>query len=240
MRQMDNSAQVLIAAKRAAGYMAADMAEDGMVLGLGTGSTVFYALERLSCRIGEGLTISGVPTSHQTSVRAREYGIPLTTLDEEPFLDLAIDGADQVDNHLRLIKGRGAALTREKCVAAAALRFVVVVDEQKVVPVLSGLVPVEVIPFAIHPVMNHLRGLGCIPRLRDGIKKDGPVITDNGNFIVDCEFKDIAGPDELEDSIKRIPGVVESGLFCRFTEKTTVIIGHQKKCKVLTSADVIP
>ncbi|MDD1688312.1 MAG: ribose-5-phosphate isomerase A, partial [Methanoregula sp.] len=113
---MENSEQMLIAAKRAAGYMAADMAEDGMILGLGTGSTVFYALERLSCRIGEGLTISGVPTSHQTAVRAREYGIPLTTLDEQPILDLAIDGADQVDSHLRLIKGRGAALTREKCV----------------------------------------------------------------------------------------------------------------------------
>lgn len=237
---MDDTDQEITAAKRAAGYMAADMAEDGMVLGLGTGSTVFYALERLSCRVCEGLKIAGVPTSHQTAVRAREYGIPLTTLDEEPLLDLAIDGADQVDSQLRLIKGRGAALTREKCVAAAALRFVVVVDEQKVVPILSGLVPVEVIPFAFHPVMNQLRGLGCIPKLRDGIKKDGPVITDNGNFIVDCQFKEIANPDELEDTIIRIPGVVESGLFCRFTQKTTVIVGHQKKCKIITSADVFP
>jgi ribose 5-phosphate isomerase A len=217
---MDDTAQALTAAKRAAGYLAADMVKDGMVLGLGTGSTVFYALERLSCRVCEGLKISGVPTSHQTAVRAREYGIPLTTLDDEPLLDLAIDGADQVDSHLRLIKGRGAALTREKCVAAAALRFVVVVDEQKVVPVLSGLVPVEVIPFAIHPVMNQLRGLGCIPHLRDGIE--------------------IANPEELEDSIIRIPGVVESGLFCNFTRKTTVIVGNQKKCKIITSADVFP
>jgi ribose 5-phosphate isomerase A len=88
--------------------------------------------------------------------------------------------------------------------------------------------------------MNHLRSLGCIPRLRDGIKKDGPVITDNGNFIVDCEFHEIAHPDELEETILRIPGVVESGLFCGFTRKTTVIVGHQKKCKVMTSADVIP
>jgi ribose 5-phosphate isomerase A len=237
---MDDTAQALTAAKRAAGYLAADMVKDGMVLGLGTGSTVFFALERLSCRVCEGLKISGVPTSHQTAVRAREYGIPLTTLDDEPLLDLAIDGADQVDSHLRLIKGRGAALTREKCVAAAALRFVVVVDEQKVVRILSGLVPVEVIPFAIHPVMNQLRVLGCIPRLRDGIKKDGPVITDNGNFIVDCQFKEIANPDELEDSIIRIPGVVESGLFCNFTKKTTVIVGNEKKCRIITSADVFP
>src|SRR5512136_1077675 len=208
----------IIAAKRAAGYAAADMVEDGMIVGLGTGSTVFYALERLSTRVSEGLQIFGVPTSYQTARRAQEYSIPLTSFDADPVIDLAIDGADQVDCHLRLIKGRGAALTREKCVAAAALRFVVVVDEQKVVPGLSGPVPVEVIPFAIRPVMNHLRSLGCIPRLRDGIKKDGPVITDNGNFIVDCEFYEIAHPDELEDTILRIPGVVESGLFCRFTQ----------------------
>jgi ribose 5-phosphate isomerase A len=237
---MDDTPQAVNAAKRAAGYMAADMAEDGMVLGLGTGSTISYAMERLSCRVLDGLKISGVPTSYQTALRAREYGIPLTSLDAEPVLDLALDGADQVDSHLRLIKGRGAALTREKCVAAAALRFVVVVDEQKVVPALAGFVPVEVIPFAVRPVMNHLRALGCIPRLRDGIKKDGPVITDNGNFIVDCEFKTIANPDELEDIIIRIPGVVDSGLFCSFTEKTTVIIGSQKECRIYTSADVIP
>jgi ribose 5-phosphate isomerase A len=237
---MDDTAERLTSAKRAAGYLAADMVKDRMVLGLGTGSTVFYALERLACRVREGLRISGVPTSYQTALRAREYGIPLTTLDEEPVLDLALDGADQVDMRLRLIKGRGAALTREKCVAAAAHRFVVIVDEQKVVPVLSGLVPVEVIPFAIHPVMNHLQDLGCIPHLRDGIKKDGPVITDNGNFIVDCEFEDIANPEELEDILVRIPGVIDSGLFCSFTKKTTVIVGNQKKCKVITSSDIIP
>lgn len=237
---MDDTTQALIAVKRAAGYMAADMVEDGMVLGLGTGSTVFYALERLSCRVREGLKISGVPTSYQTALYARENGIPLTTLDEDPVLDLAIDGADQVDRSLRLIKGRGAALTREKCVAASALSFVVVVDEKKLVPVLSGIVPVEVIPFAVRPVMNHMRCLGCIPHLRQGIKKDGPVITDNGNFIVDGEFKAIAHPEELEDNLVRIPGVIESGLFCSFTKKTTVIIGSEKKCKVITSNYVIP
>ena len=237
---MDTSAEALTAAKRAAGYLAADLVKDGMVIGLGTGSTVFYALERLSARVSEGLRISGVPTSYQTAFRAREYGIPLTTLDAEPVIDLAIDGADQVDGQLRLIKGRGAALTREKCVAAAALRFVVVIDEQKMVPVLAGTVPVEVIPFAVRPVMTCLRGLGCIPRLRDGMKKDGPVITDNGNFIVDCEFGEIGNPEELEEMLGRIPGVVEGGLFSRLTNKTTVIVGNQKKCRIITSADVIP
>jgi ribose 5-phosphate isomerase A len=237
---MDTSADSLTAAKRAAGYVAADMAEDGMVIGLGTGSTVFYALERLSSRVSEGLQISGVPTSYQTARRAMEYNIPLTSLDADPVIDLAIDGADQVDGQLRLIKGRGAALTREKCVAAASLRFVVVVDEQKMVPVLFGIVPVEVIPFAIRPVISRLRGLGCIPGIRDGIKKDGPVITDNGNFIVDCKFGKIGNPEELEDLLVKIPGVLESGLFCGFTAKTTVIVGNQKKCKIITSAGILP
>jgi ribose 5-phosphate isomerase A len=237
---MDTSGESLTAAKRAAGYAAADMVEDGMIVGLGTGSTVYYALERLSTRVSEGLQIFGVPTSYQTARRAQEYSIPLTSFDADPMIDLAIDGADQVDSQLRLIKGRGAALTREKCVAAAALRFVIVVDEQKMVPVLSGIVPVEVIPFAVRPVMSRLRSLGCIPHLRDGIKKDGPVVTDNGNFIVDCKFGKIDNPEELEDLLAKIPGLIESGLFCSFTEKTTVIVGNEKKCKIITSSGVFP
>jgi ribose 5-phosphate isomerase A len=237
---MDDTVQALTDAKRAAGYRAADLAEDGMVLGLGTGSTVFYALERLSCRIREGLQVRGIPTSYQTARRAIDYGIPLTTLDEEPVPDLVIDGADQVDACLFLIKGRGAALTREKCVADAGHRLLIVVDEQKVVRTLSAPVPVEVIPFAIRPVMTRLEGLGCIPSLREGIKKDGPVITDNGNFIVDCRFDRLDNPGELETTLSGIPGVIESGLFCSYTGKTTVIIGNTKKCKIMTSADIVP
>jgi ribose 5-phosphate isomerase A len=236
---MDNSAEALTAAKRAAGYEAAGMVKDGMVLGLGTGSTVFFALERLSFRISEGLQISGVPTSFQTARLAREYGIPLTTLDEDPVLDLAVDGADQVDKNLFIIKGRGAALTREKCVAAAALRFLVIIDEQKFVSDLSAPVPVEVIPFAVKPVMTHLEGLGCRAILREGIRKDGPVITDNGNFVVDCSFTEINDPLDLENAIKMLHGVVDSGLFCGFTKKTTVVVGNQKKCRVITSPDII-
>jgi ribose 5-phosphate isomerase A len=237
---MEESAEALNAAKRAAGYLAADMVKDGMVIGLGTGSTVDYALERLSGRISDGLQISGVPTSFQTARRAREYGIPLTTLDEDPVLDLAIDGADQVDMHLRLIKGRGAALTREKCVAAASRSFVVIIDEQKLVSRFSAPVPVEVVPFAVRPVMTSLEHLGCTTILREGVKKDGPVITDNGNFIVDCRFASIDRPEALENAIKIIHGVVESGLFCGFGSSTTVIVGNPEKCRVLTSADVIP
>ncbi|MGA7797316.1 MAG: ribose-5-phosphate isomerase RpiA [Methanoregula sp.] len=237
---MAGTTNAVAAAKRAAGYQAAEMVEDGTVIGLGTGSTVFYAIECLSGRIRDGLSVAGVPTSYQTAMRAREYGVPLTTLDDNPVLDLAIDGADQVDPQFRMIKGRGAALTREKCVASAAFRFVVVIDEAKMVPRLSGAVPVEILPFATRTAMAQLRGLGCRPFIREAVKKDGPVITDNGNFIVDCQFEDIVNPADLETAIAAIPGVIESGLFSRFAGNTTVIVGSEKKCTVLTSADVFP
>jgi len=236
---MDEKASALTAAKMAAGFRAADMVEDDMVVGLGTGSTVFYTIERLAVRIRDGLRISGIPTSYQTALRAREYGIPLTTLDDNPILDLAIDGADEVDPRLNLIKGRGAAHMREKCVASAAMQFIVVVDEQKVVSQLKAPVPVEVLPFAVRPVMSQLREFGCIPKIREAVKKDGPVISDNGNFIVDCSFHEIKDPAGLERAIANIPGVIESGLFCNFTDKTTVIAGSKKECRIITSLDVV-
>jgi len=237
---MDKKAEAAGQAKRAAGYRAAERIEDGMVVGLGTGSTVFFAIERLSERVKGGLQITGIPTSYQTALRARNAGIPLTTLDENPVIDIAVDGADEVDPKLRLIKGRGAALLREKCVAAAAKHFVVVVDEQKLVKKLgAAAVPVEVLPFAIMPVLLQLRQLGCVPVIREAVRKDGPVVTDNGNFIVDCKFSGISNPDRLEGELAAIPGVVESGLFCGFTKKTTVIIGGQKKVKIISSADII-
>lgn len=232
--------QSVNAAKRAAGYRAADMVRDGMVIGLGTGSTVFFAMERLRERIDAGLVIRGVPTSYQAALRACEYGLPLTTLDEDPVLDLAIDGADQVDPRFRLIKGRGAAHTREKCVAAAAQQFVVVVDESKMVPRLDAPVPIEVLPFAATPVMAQLVSMGGKPAVREGIQKDGPVITDNGNFVIDCSFGAIDKPEELEQSLAGITGIIESGLFTGFTNKTMVIIGDQKMCRILRSTDIIP
>jgi ribose 5-phosphate isomerase A len=221
------------AGKRAAGYKAADLVKNGMVIGLGTGSTVFFAMERLQERISAGLEIEGVPTSYQTAIRAHIYGIPLTTLDEHPVVDLAIDGADQVDPRFRLIKGRGAAQTREKCVAAAARQFVVVVDNSKLAPCLDAPVPIEVLPFAVCPVMAHLKTMGGLPVVREGLKKDGPVITDNGNFEIDCTFGVINNPEKLEASISAIPGVIESGLFTGFTGKTRVIAGGEKKCRIL-------
>src|SRR5512138_2619593 len=196
---MEKMVQAPQQAKRAAGYRAAEMVEEGMVVGLGTGSTVYFAIERLAERVRDGLAITGIPTSFQTARRAREAGIPLTTLDDHPVIDIAVDGADEVDPRLRLIKGRGAALLREKCVAAAANRFIVVVDDQKMVKQLgAAVVPVEVLPFAIAPVLARLRRLGCKPEIREAVRKDGPVITDNGNFIVDCKFSGIDQPEKLE------------------------------------------
>lgn len=220
--------------KREAGYHAADMVEDGMVIGLGTGSTIAYTMERLSERIRKGLRIQGVPTSFQAEMRARDLHIPLTTLDDYPEIDMAIDGADQVDDHMRLIKGRGAALTREKCVAASAEELVIVVDESKCTGILDAPIPVEVIPFALHPVMLGIRAIGGDPILRLGIHKDGPVITDNGNVILDCSFGVIADPDHLEGLILLMPGVLSCGLFCEFVEKTTIIVGRIDGCRELT------
>jgi ribose 5-phosphate isomerase A len=220
--------------KREAGYRAAEKVEDGMVIGLGTGSTTLFAMEHLSFLIEEnGLRIQGVPTSFQTEMRARQLQIPLTTLDAYPELDLAIDGADQVDPDLRLIKGRGAALTREKCVAAAAEELVIVVDTSKYVRSLNGPVPIEVLPFALHPVILGIRAIGGIPELRNGIRKDGPVITDNGNFILDCSFGEITEPERLEGILSLMPGVLSCGLFCEFVEKTVVVVGGDDGCREL-------
>jgi ribose 5-phosphate isomerase A len=219
--------------KRSAGYRAADLVEDGLVIGLGTGSTASYALERLAARIQDGLRIQGIPTSLQAGSLARELAIPLTTLDDYPEPDMAIDGADQVDGHLRLIKGRGAALTREKVVAAASGELVIVADETKLVATLNAPVPVEVIPFALHPVILGIRSIGGEPVIRTGVRKDGPVITDNGNLILDCSFGSLANPEEIEGLLSLMPGVLSCGLFCEFVDKTTVILGGDQGCREL-------
>ena len=219
--------------KRSAGCRAADLVEDGMVIGLGTGSTTAYALERLAARIQDGLRIQGIPTSLQAASLARELAIPLTTLDDYPEPDMAIDGADQVDDRLRLIKGRGAALTREKVVAAASRELVIVADETKLVTTLNAPVPVEVIPFALQPVILGIQSIGGEPVVRVGVRKDGPVITDNGNLILDCSFGSLASPEETEGLLSLMPGVLSCGLFCEFVDKTTVILGGDQGCREL-------
>jgi ribose 5-phosphate isomerase A len=164
---------------------------------------------------GELKDIKGVPTSFQASVLAKQYGIPLTTLDEVNRIDIAIDGADEVDPQHNLIKGGGAAHTREKVVDSLAEQFIVVVDSSKLVDRLGSTfaVPVEVLPMAIAPVMRAVQKLGGKPELRMGVKKDGPVITDQGNMVLDVQFDQIADPAELEKTLNNIPGVLENGLF---------------------------
>jgi ribose 5-phosphate isomerase A len=172
--------------------------------------------------------IKGVPTSFQASVLAKQYGIPLTTLDEIDKIDIAIDGADEVDPQKNLIKGGGAAHTREKIVDSLAEEFIVVVDSSKLVDRLGSTfpLPVEVLPMAITPVMKAIEKLGGKPELRMGVKKDGPVITDQGNMILDVDFGAIENPVELEKTLNNIPGVLENGLFIGVAH--VVLIGEIK------------
>ena len=201
-------------AKRRAGEAAAEGVTDGMAVGLGTGSTAAHAIRALGSAVGDGLDIVGVPTSFASRELAIDAGIPLADLDEVDGLDIAIDGADQIvlaTGHC--IKGGGAAHAREKLVAAAADELHVVVDPTKVADQLDHTIAVEVLPAGRTSVERAVEGLGGEPSLRRAANKDGPVVTDNGNLVVDCEFGDIDDPAELAASLSEIPGVVEHGLF---------------------------
>jgi ribose 5-phosphate isomerase A len=197
--------------KRRAGEHAANTVSDGMVVGLGTGSTAAHAIRELGRRVDSGLDIRGIPTSYESRQLAREAGIPLTSL-AEARPDIAIDGADQIAG-FDLIKGGGAAHAREKLVDVAADRFLVVADETKRASPLDLAVPIEVLPDAEPVVSTDLEALGGSPELRAAERKDGPVVTDNGNLVIDCEFGAIADPAALATDLAAIPGVVEHGLF---------------------------
>jgi len=204
-------------AKRNAALEAVKQVKDGFVIGLGSGSTVVYAAEEVGRRIKlEGLRVKAVPTSYQALMLAVKNGIPVTTLDENPVLDLTIDGADQIDAELNLIKGMGGALTREKIVASASKNLIIIADERKKVKVLGEnrqTVPLEVLPFAVSPTLLKIKKLGGKTAIREGSGKVGPVVTDNGNFIVDADFGLIREPTELERKLKTFPGIVETGIF---------------------------
>ncbi|MDS0261668.1 ribose-5-phosphate isomerase RpiA [Haloarcula sp. S1CR25-12] len=208
------------AAKRAAGESAAEAVEDGMVVGLGTGSTTAHAIRAIGRRVDAGLDIVGVPTSFQSRELAREVGIPLTELDDAS-VDLAIDGADEVAG-ADLIKGGGAAHAREKIVDASADRFLVVADPTKTAETLSHPVPVEVLPAARTTVAASVRQTGGEPTLRQAERKDGPVVTDNGNLVLDCDFGDIDDPAALGQTLASLPGVVEHGLFVGLADEVHV------------------
>lgn len=218
--------------KKLVGYEAAELVLDGEVVGLGTGSTTHFFIERLAQRVREEeLEILGIPTSYQSSYIAQNLGITLTTLNEHS-IDLAVDGADEVDPKYNLIKGGGAAHTLEKIVDSSAEKFVVIVDDTKIVDALGKFpVPVEVIPQAFRVVKQALVGLDGDPQLRMAEKKDGPVITDNGNFVIDTQFSRIEKPSELEAKLNNIPGVVENGIFAGVVHE--VMVGTPNGTKLL-------
>ena len=209
--------------EQAAGEQAARLVKNNMVVGLGTGSTTAYAIKELGRQIANGLKIQGVVTSYQSAFLAVENGIPLTTLDEHPVLDIDIDGADQLANFIA-IKGGGAAHLREKIVAESAKKFVIILDESKMADVLSHSVPLEVIPCARKLVERNIAILGGKTKVRMGVNKDGPVISDNGNFIMDADFGYIDDPVSLNKELSYCTGIVEHGIF---TNVNMVYIGKK-------------
>lgn len=204
--------------KKEVGEKAIEFIKDGMVVGLGTGSTVFYTIKKLGEMVQTGLSIKGIPTSIQTEKLAKEVEIPLVSFNEVEQIDVAIDGADEVDPNLNLIKGGGGALLREKIIANAANTFIVVADPDKNVAKLGSFpLPVEVLPFGVGMTKKKIQELGLISQLRQ--VKGNPFRTDNGNYILDCRLQDITNLKELERDLNLIPGVIENGLFIGMTDK---------------------
>ncbi len=205
--------------KQQAAERAIALVEDGMTVGLGTGSTAAKFVDLLGKRVKEGLSVRCVPTSEATRLQAEKLGIPLITLDTQPFLDLTVDGADELDGNLRLIKGGGGALLREKIVATASGRMVVIADQSKRVAKLGKFpLPVEVVQFGLGATRGMIEVLasdaGCEGELTLRTGANGqPVLTDSGNFILDCAFGQIEDPEALDEALRLIPGVVENGLF---------------------------
>ena len=218
--------------KERAAQHAATLVQDGMVIGLGTGSTAFVLLEALAARALTGLRFTGIPTSEATAAHARQLGIPLASLDDGARPDMTIDGADEVDPQLDLIKGFGGALLREKIVAAAAAQLVIIVDQSKMVEQLGSrnTVPVEVVTFGWVPTGDGLRALGGTVERR--MVGDRPFLTDSGNYLLDCHFGPIDRPATLGAQIKALTGVVDHGLFLGMA--STVIVGHPDRIETRT------
>jgi ribose 5-phosphate isomerase A len=208
---------------RAIAQRALEMVPAQGAIGLGTGHAATAFLYALAEKVRGGWSVRGVPTSRDSAELATKLGIPLTTLDEFPTLEVDFDGADEVDPHNNLIKGYGGALVREKIVAAASRRLVILVGEEKIVPVLGsrGKLPVEIVPFGLSVCERGLKKLGCEPHVR--LDEGRLHVTDNGNYILDCDIEPLARPAELERDIRAIPGVVGTGLFLDM--KPTVLLG---------------
>jgi ribose 5-phosphate isomerase A len=218
--------------KRAAAARAVEEVEDGMVLGLGSGSTAAFAVEAVAARVAKGLRVAAIPSSEATAALARQFGVPLTSFVKHRRIDVTIDGADQVERGtLNLIKGLGGALLREKIVASASDRMIVVVDETKLVDRLgrSTPLPVETVSFGWQTTLDRLSAFGCEPRLR--MIEDKPFTTDSGNYIIDCIIAEIPDPAALEPRLSAIVGVVESGLFVGLASK--IIVGRPAGVEVI-------
>jgi len=219
--------------KEYAAHHAATYVTSGMVVGLGTGATATLFVRRLAARLanGELTNIVGIPTSHSIELEAKRLDIPLTTLEDHPVIDLTVDGADEVDDRLNLIKGGGGALLREKIVAQASRREVIIVDEAKLSPQLGVKwhVPVEVVTFGWRTQFEYLEGLGATVELRQ--KGEHPFITDQGNYILDANFGIIADPVALADRLKQRVGIVEHGLFVNLASE--VIVGTDAGVRVI-------
>lgn len=208
--------------KKMVAYKAAEQIKDGQVVGLGTGSTARYFIEKVGMRIQkEELDILAVPTSYQSLFLARDWEIPITSIMEHD-VDVAVDGADEVDKEFNLLKGGGAAHTQEKIIDYSASEFIVIVDDSKLTDKLDKPVPVEVIPTSSRLVCEELNSMGAEVRIRISDAKDGPLITDNGNFIIDADFGPIEDPISLEYEINNIPGVLENGIFSRGVDRVMV------------------
>ncbi len=210
--------------KQLAAEHAVTFIKNGMIVGLGTGSTAAYAIQKIGARVAvENLRIRAIATSQRSEAMAHELNIPIVSFEEVQQIDLTIDGADEVDEQLNLIKGGGGALLREKIVAVNSRQLIIVVDESKMVKHLGKFyLPVEVVPFALTVVKRRLEALNCTANLR--MKDDKPYTTDNGNYILDCAFGQIEQPAQLHDTIKAITGVVDNGLFIQ--RANTVITAY--------------
>ncbi|MBN8647590.1 MAG: ribose-5-phosphate isomerase RpiA [Caulobacterales bacterium] len=214
--------------------------QEGMLLGLGTGSTAAHFVRQLGAKVAQGFKIAGVPTSIATEELAKEVGVPLLNIDEITTLDLVIDGADESDNKLNLIKGGGAALLREKVIAQASKHMIVIADESKLVSKLGKFpLPIEIIQFATTITINQIKLVleqcgvkGLVMAIR---QKDGKsLITDNGNYILDCQCLEIPDPETLCIELNKIPGVVENGIFPNFKgAKRTLILGSPNGARVI-------
>lgn len=223
--------------KKQAAEKAVQYIEDGMVVGLGTGSTVDFAIRKIGEMVKTGLKIEGVPTSLKTKRLAAELKIPLIELDDHTEIDITIDGADEVDSNLNLIKGGGGALTREKIIAFYSKKVIIIVDETKIV---KGLgcdcsLPVEITRFGWSATKKTLEGLGCTADLRRIMEE--AFITDNQNYIIDCDFGKIADPEVLEKEINNTPGVLENGLFIGLADE--VIVGSKQGMMTLERQDIV-